>query len=231
MPRQIAKLIFLSVIFAALAPIANADPVVIDGTVTLIPGPLPSGVQTGPYVITGTNFSANVFSSVGVFGVSPCSPNQAGTPTPCTGGNLSWTAIGTDTNGSYTINGTTVPIDVVHQLSLFFNGPAFVIPPELFTASDVLVTAPFTFTGLAVTPDGNNVIDLIGEGTVRLLLRQRSPQGVNGLFLERAVYTFGPKAQGVTVQAVPEPATLLLLGSGLSGVLMFVKRRRKTGND
>ena len=223
MLRQIARLIFLFVIFA---PIVNADPIVLSGSVTLVPGPLPSGVQTEPYVLTGMGFSANITGSTGGFGISPCSTVSAGPPTPCTTANLGWNSVGTDNFGSYTINGTTVPINVITQLSLFFSSETFVIPPELRDAPGVEVIAPFTFTGFAVTPDGNSVLDLTGGGTVRLLLIQQAVGNVSGLFLERAVYTFGPVASEVSVEAIPEPTTLLLLGSGLAGVLGLRKRRR-----
>ena len=211
---------------AVFAPAVSADPVVVGGSVTLVTGPLPTGVKPGPFQLTGIGFSANVTNSTGGFGISPCS-SVGLPPTPCTTANLSWNAVGTDNFGTYTINGVTVPIDVNNQLSLFFTGPTFVIPPELADASAVLVTAPFSFTGLAVIPGSSGgVLDLTGEGTVRLVLTQQTAGGTTGLFLLRAVYQFGPVAEGVTVQAVPEPMTLLLLGSGLAGVLISRKRRR-----
>jgi hypothetical protein len=89
-------LIFLLVVFA---PVVNADPVVVGGSVTLVTGPLPSGVRPGPFQLTGVGFSANVTNSTGGFGISPCSVVGL-PPTPCTTANLSWNSVGTDNFGT-----------------------------------------------------------------------------------------------------------------------------------
>ena len=222
MLRQIVKLFFLVVVFA---PIVNADPIVLSGSVTLVTGGLPGGVRTEPYVLTGTDFTANVFRSDGGFGISPCSIVSLGPPSPCTTASLSWNAVGTDNIGSITLNGVTRSIDVINQLGLNFTSVVFVIPVELRDAPGVQVIAPFSFTGVA-NVDGL-FADLTGQGTVTLLLLQKEDEGVRGLFLERAVYTFGPVASGVTVEAIPEPATLLLLASGVAGIGVLRKQRKR----
>jgi hypothetical protein len=98
-----------------------------------------------------------------------------------------------------------------------------VIPPELQNAAGVIVTAPFTFGGAA--PFLGEQTTLTGQGTVTVFLTQQTTAFFTGLFLERAVYTFGPTPESVTVEAVPEPASVLLLISGLAGADIWRRRR------
>jgi hypothetical protein len=115
--------------------------------------------------------------------------------------------------------------DVVNQISLFFTGPSFVIPAELLGASTIEITAPFTFTGLANSPLLSETVVLQGQGTVHVILVQRTIGIFSGFFLDHADYIFGSTVSGVTVAEVPEPMTLVLLMSGLAGGAIY--RRRK----
>jgi len=60
---------------------------------------------------------------------------------------------------------------------------------------------------------------------VRVVLVQRTIGIFTGFFLDHADYVFGSTVEGVTVQEVPEPMTLLLLATGLGGGMLYRKRR------
>ena len=202
---------------------AQADPIVVSGSATLTNGI--SSAARGPVNLTGTNFSASVFSVGGNFGLAHCSTFLAGLNGPCTSASVGWVSIGTDLPGTFTVNGMTFNSDVINQMNLTFTGPSFVIPSELLGASAVEITAPFTFTGLAASPALSEVIALQGQGTVHIVLVQRTIGIFSGFFLDHADYVFGATASGVTVREVPEPMTLLLLASGLGGAAIYRKRK------
>jgi len=217
---------FLAVVTFLLATSggAQADPITVSGSATLTNGV--TSAARGPVNLTGTNFSASVFSVGGNFGLGHCSTFLAGLNGPCTSGSVGWVSIGTDVIGTFTVNGVTLNSNVINQMNLTFTGPGFVIPAELLGASAVEITAPFSFSGLAASPALSEVVVLQGEGTVHVVLVQRTIGIFTGFFLDHADYTFGSTVSGVTVNEVPEPTTVLLLISGLAGGVVY--RRRKT---
>jgi PEP-CTERM motif-containing protein len=219
----------VSVVFAVLlfTCVASADPIVITGgTVTIVPAGTAQGVKTLPFVLTATNFSANISGTAGTYGLKLCSPIPGDHP-PCTSVSAGWQASGSDIFGSFTLNGTTHPTDVFNQLVLQFGVALVAIPPELQNASGVMIVAPFSFTGLA-HPFLGDTVDLTGEGTVTVFLVNRTSGQFSGLFLDQAIYTFGATPQQVTVTATPEPTTILLLVSGLAGAGVWRRSRRRT---
>jgi len=220
--RLVRVLAIVTFLLAAISS-AHADPIVVSGSATLTSG-ITSDVR-GPVNLTGTNFSASVFTVGGVFGLHSCSTFLAGLNGPCTSGNVSWLSVGTDLIGTFTVNGVTFNSNVINQMNLTFTGPGFVIPAELLGASAVQITAPFTFSGLAASPALSEVVMLQGQGTVNVLLVRRTVGIFTGFFLDHADYVFGSTVSGVTVREVPEPTTLLLLLSGLGGAAIYRRRR------
>ena len=209
-------------LFAAIISV-QADPITVSGNATLTSGVV-SEVR-GPVNLTGTNFSASVFIVGGNFGLGNCSAFLAGLNGPCTSANVSGFVVGTDLIGTFTVNGMTFNSDVINQMNLMFTGPGFVIPAELLGAAAIQITAPFSFTGAAASPALSEVVLLQGQGTVHVVLVRRTIGIFTGFFLDHADYVFGSTVEGVTIEEVPEPTTLLLLITGLGGGMLY--RRKK----
>ena len=225
--RVSSKLIGLfSLLVFVLLPVASAkaDPIVLSGSALVVNSP----PNVRAFVnVTGTNFAANVLTLDGIFGLRFCSNSTAGMSNGCTSANLSWSSTGTGLSGIVTVNGVNYSADVINQLALNFNAPTFTIPPELLSASAFKITAPFTFTGGFASPSLPDVLSLTGQGTVTVFLSRRTVGNSPGLYLDEATYVFGPQVEGVTVEAVPEPATMLLLATGLAGAALRSRKRAR----
>src|SRR5215207_6738320 len=214
-PTKLLRLLAVVSFLLGSITIAQADPIIVGGSATLFSGVVSDA--RGPVNLTGTNFSASVTAVHGNFGLGDCSSFFAGINGPCTSANVGWTSVGTDLVGTFTVNGLTLNSNIQNQMNLMFSGPTFVIPAELLGASAVQITAPFSFSGGAISPALSEAIVLQGQGTVYVILVRRTVGVFTGFFLDHADYVFGTTASGVTVAEVPEPVTLLLLASGLAG--------------
>lgn len=112
--------------------------------------------------------------------------------------------------------------------------PRFTIPPH--TSAGFLYTAPFTAIGnIVVRLPGQTstftTFSFEGAGTVVAEFQVRPPNnsipGYNQFDFIRATYTFGPVAPNATITPVPEPASMVLLGTGLAGFVGSVVRKRR----
>lgn len=224
---KLARLSLLAVVGLLPLVSAHADPIVLSGSATVFNSP-PNVRAT--VNINGSNatttFAANVTARPGLFGLRVCSESTAGMTNGCTSAGLGWTSSGSDISGTVTVNGVNFSADVTNQLGLNFNAFSFTIPPELLSADAFKITAPFSFTGLFASPSLSEVLDLTGQGTVTVFLSRRTVGLFPGIYLDQAIYTFGPTVEGVTVEAVPEPATIVLLLSGLAGTALRFRKRR-----
>ncbi len=215
--RRVLAVVVLA--FGIAVPFAGADSITVTtGSAVMSGGP----GGHGSISVTGTDgFSFNGFlSSDGSFGPKLCSPCPGGTSIPLAGTfsglDLSIAAVHSDGNTYTDVNGLLSPSSV----SVFFAGGPLVAPPV--TVNSVMLTGPVSLNGtfsLATSEQGPFTGGTFaGSGTAFVSLVRDA--GLPTVWdYAGARYEFG-SASVVT----PEPATLMLFGTGL---LLVARRARK----
>jgi PEP-CTERM motif-containing protein len=212
--------LFLMVVFTPA--LARADPIVVtSGTITV------TGIAGGPlFDLSGDNFHAsNAGGDTGNFAPQlACGPCVAG-QTVGVGGSFLGSSLGG--GGSITVNGTTVTNPGYSGL-FGIGGTSFIVPSVMTSVS---ITVPFTFAGTLNVCSGSCLINpvlftvsLVGSGTATVDLNF---SGLDNLgrpifFFQKATFQF---------EEVPEPASMLLFGSGLALLTAKLKRRLSSAAD
>jgi hypothetical protein len=220
--RRFAGLAPLLLFFALLlsAPDARADGIAItSGSINF---PSRSG---GTFSLSGNGLTVN-----GGLNWAPylCAPCLAGD-----GINPSFVQLGLDVrSGSGIVDGISYD-HLYYESYMELQSQSLFVPDD--SSSLITLTVPFTFSA-SMMGCGQSTVSgcsaplftttLTGQGWATLQLVSYMDGLGNRLYdLKSLSYNFGQSAP------VPEPATLLLLGTGLAGVAMRLRRRRSKSED
>jgi hypothetical protein len=196
---------------------ADAEPIVISGGFLTSTGPS----NTGRFDFVGAGFSVAGITDMGLVRPAMCFPCNAGETVDLS----SLLTGGLELDGPMIIDGSSVsnPADATFD----FKAPSIVMPGN---PVDFSVTRAFTFSGTLFGLDetGQHTVftrALSGRGTLTASFRAIPViEDVRAFDFTSVRYEFE------STDPVPEPFTMLLVGTGLGGIALRVRQLRRTSS-